>query len=1012
MAENSVNPVLAKVLKKCQESVHFFIENFCKVEHPLAGLIPFNLFEYQSKALHAYQNYRFNIYKKNRQSGISTLTGAYCLWYAMFQTYKKVLIVSKRDLDAKEFLRKNVKVVFENLPDWMKQIFHNSDLAYNEHKVEFTTGSSITSLPSGDDTLRSNSASLVVIDEAAFMPRMSIMWGGGWSCVNENTYINVNGSLQPISSLGDITGRTWQDIDVNVLSDNGFLKSDKFYVNGVSDTYIIETELGYKIECTYNHRLKNGNYEWVYAHDINIGDKLALKCDFDYDNSSLKLKQPKYKKLSPRFNAPTNITEPLAEVVGYYIGDGYLSIDRPCRLNLAYDPQDYDIYKHFYDYFSHIGLSPLNRYCNGAGELRICNSNFVKWFVDNNFNSKTNASDATVPNNILCSSKSIKAAFLRGLFEADGWCYKTKNKHRPNSPKYHLGFSSISEKLVQQVQLLLLEFGIISKKSNKRGGYKNSKNQFRLELISKESMIKFMNQIGFLSKRKNVCISKKTNYKSTKYNIVNGIFYDKVMSKVKSKSLTLDISVPCNNTYVANGFISHNTLQHGGSVIVISTTKGIGNWYWSTWTDAKSGTNDFNPIEINWWDMDWELPLPDGTVIAPTKDLRPCETAEEFERYGPYWSPWLEEQYKGLQEKGEAGKFRQEVLAEFIGSGSTVLEQAVLSYIGEYQRKNKKKYKVQSDIVEFTDPLGDTYQLDFGEDLWIWEQPKSGHRYAMGFDPSGGESRDYTAIVIWDIDTKEQVAEYNGKVRPKIATRMALWLATLYNWAVVVVDRSGLGQTIAQELDQDLMYPALWKKKKSITDKGQVGLNITPSSKDIINKAIRDNYGLDGFIVNSPRLYKQLMIYINLGGGRTGHEPGMGNRDDLTIASGLGIIGARDDQFSSENQLLIPMRTNSMTLDNPKEFDFEKHQHDAKILMPISDINGDPNDEVNKQLALHRELMRFSSQLVSNNAKKKGETYEEWRTRIQGISQNGQSIRPNMKVKRTPRTITMRKRKP
>lgn len=636
---SNINPTLLKILKKCKESVHFFIDNFCKVEHPVAGLIPFKLFSYQSKALNAYSSFRFNIYKKNRQSGISTLTGAYCLWFAMFHTHKKVLIVSKRDLDAKEFLRRNIKIVFENLPDWMKDIFRSVDCAWNEHKIELATNSSITSLPSGNDTLRSNSASLVVIDEAAFMPHMGEMWAGGWS-----------------------------------------------------------------------------------------------------------------------------------------------------------------------------------------------------------------------------------------------------------------------------------------------------------------------------------------------------------------------------------------TLQHGGQVIVISTTKGIGNWYWSTWTDAKAELNDFNPIEINWWDMDWKLELPNGAIIEPRKNIRNCETSEEVEKYGPYWSPWLEEQYRGLQEKGELGKFRQEVLAEFIGSGSTVLEQSVLGAIGDYQRDSKKKHKIQSEIVSYVDSIGDTYELDFGEDLWIWHEPVEGHKYAMGFDPSGGESRDYTAIVIWDLDTGEQVAEYNGKVRPKIATRMATWLGATYNWATIVLDRSGLGQTIAQELEQDIMYPSLWKSKKSQTEKGKVGLSITPTSKEIVNKALKDNLGLDGYKVNSPRLYKQLMIYVNLGGGRTGHEPGAGNRDDLTIAAGLGIIGAQDNQFNNDQKLLIPLRTNSLALSDPEDkVDMDKYKNDAKVLMPVSDSTT-LNEGPDKRAILHNEIAKFSSQLV-NSTRKPGELFDAWKKRITDIMQSKaiqdakSGIKPNIRSPRSVKTIRLRKSK-
>jgi hypothetical protein len=56
-----------RVLKRCQKSSMFFIENFCKVKHPAAGIIPFTLFEYQKRSLLDYLRYRYNIYRKCRQ---------------------------------------------------------------------------------------------------------------------------------------------------------------------------------------------------------------------------------------------------------------------------------------------------------------------------------------------------------------------------------------------------------------------------------------------------------------------------------------------------------------------------------------------------------------------------------------------------------------------------------------------------------------------------------------------------------------------------------------------------------------------------------------------------------------------------------------------------------------------------------------------------------------------------------------------------------------------------------
>ena len=115
---------------------------------------------------------------------------------------------------------------------------------------------------------------------------------------------------------------------------------------------------------------------------------------------------------------------------------------------------------------------------------------------------------------------------------------------------------------------------------------------------------------------------------------------------------------------------------HGGSIIAITTTNGMDSWYQPTWEDAINKRNDFNPIVINWWDMDWKISYKDDLsgnekIICPTEGIRKCETKEDIEKWGQYYSPWLEEQYVGLQQRGEVDKFQQEILAARMKSVAT-----------------------------------------------------------------------------------------------------------------------------------------------------------------------------------------------------------------------------------------------------------------------------------------------------------------------------------------------------
>jgi hypothetical protein len=539
----AIDPVIAKTIKRCQNSASFFINSFGHVKHPKAGAVPFTLFSYQKQCLKEYRENRWVIFRKVRQSGISTLTGAYALWYAMFFPNKTVLIVSKRDDDAMEFLRRNVKFFYDNLPQWMRDMWPLEDAKgiplNNEHMMGFPNGSRITSLTSGPDTLRSNASSLNIIDEAAFIMHMDAMWAGA---------------------------------------------------------------------------------------------------------------------------APT--------------------------------------------------------------------------------------------------------------------------------------------------------------------------------------------------------------------------------------------------------------LAHGGSVIVISTCNGIGNWYEQTYTDASDGKNKlWHPIEINWWDMDWEIKFIDELTrkkveLAPIRDIRECKTPEEQRKYGKYWSPWLEEQYNSLVKKGGESLFRQEILADFLGSGNTVLTRDALMFISTTVSDDYKPI----DMVSYKNPVtGEDQTLEFNKTLWLWKHTESSDyapirnfQYVIGADPSTGEGSDPSAFVVWCINTREQVAEFNGKVLPSEFARMLDFVGRSYNNALIVPERTGIGASVCQDLDKVLCYPNLYRQEIMTAKRiklGKVGYPTAPATKPALNKAMLDHLipskewitdqddDPGCFRIRSTRLKKELEIYVYLTPTKTGAETGQGNHDDITIACALGLIG-------------------------------------------------------------------------------------------------------------------------
>jgi hypothetical protein len=400
------------------------------------------------------------------------------------------------------------------------------------------------------------------------------------------------------------------------------------------------------------------------------------------------------------------------------------------------------------------------------------------------------------------------------------------------------------------------------------------------------------------------------------------------------------------------------TLQHGGNVIVISTTNGIGNWYWSTWTDAEAGVNGFNPIMVNWWDMDWEIEYRDPLSrewkrIAPRDAIRKCADKYEVNKFGPYWSPWLQEQYDALQEQGDSWKFDQEILASFVGSGNTVIPKEVLAHIQTTVREPIQKVSGYQTYVHPVSGVAEDLDFDFNNDpdqgLWIWKKPvvattrklrgdvlvdqgAKAHAYVMGVDIATGKGRDHSAIEVFDVDTMEQVAEFMARCLPRELIRYIDRIGRWYNCALAVVERNNGGDTLIDSLRYDVMYPRIWRKKE-INDKprpmgsttqramkvAQYGFSTSMASKPTLNKFLIDfisDKEDQGYSLYSTRLLKQLQTYVRKR-DRTGRdtnkteaEDGAGNYDDLVIACALALLGTAD-AFVSDAGNLIPVSSGS-----------------------------------------------------------------------------------------------------
>tara|TARA_R110002020_G_scaffold204889_1_gene409229 strand:- start:4163 stop:5053 length:891 start_codon:yes stop_codon:yes gene_type:complete len=170
--------------RKCTKDEKYFLQNYWHIAHPAHGRILFDLRSAQSTALEHWEDNRYSLTLKARQIGWSTLVAAHQFWLAFFKADQNIIDLSRTEREAVLLLKKT-KYGFKHLPDWMIERGPKS-LVEHQQRMGFDNGSLITSMPSASDPARGESASLIVVDEWAFLPNPEEAWA----------------SIEPVADIG------------------------------------------------------------------------------------------------------------------------------------------------------------------------------------------------------------------------------------------------------------------------------------------------------------------------------------------------------------------------------------------------------------------------------------------------------------------------------------------------------------------------------------------------------------------------------------------------------------------------------------------------------------------------------------------------------------------------------------------------------------------------------------------------------------------------------------------
>lgn len=202
------------------------------------------------------------------------------------------------------------------------------------------------------------------------------------------------------------------------------------------------------------------------------------------------------KNRPPLFDINLSLDYDLAYFIGLFIGDGFTNTyQRYYIIQFTGDKRTEDVF--YRDYFSNVvkklfNLIPKIRHNKLGNGLRFnLYSRDLFNLLTKRFKIKAGRKSHTVlvPEEILGSSKDIKSAFLRGIYDAEGCVFIDKRKTY-KIPYVRIELHMCNLSLLRQLLSLLEELGIKSTLGT-------SKNNLRVTIYTEEMVKRFIKEVGF-----------------------------------------------------------------------------------------------------------------------------------------------------------------------------------------------------------------------------------------------------------------------------------------------------------------------------------------------------------------------------------------------------------------------------------------------------------------------------------------------------------------------------------
>jgi ribonucleoside-diphosphate reductase alpha chain len=260
-------------------------------------------------------------------------------------------------------------------------------------------------------------------------------------------------------------------VGMQIRTPAGLKPIQKVYNNGVQRIYRVEFSDGGYLEGTADHKLKvvrNKRYEWVAVQDLQQGDRVQVMPNEAFGVSpDLPEEVMRYAK-KRGLNLPQKYDQRVGFLVGVLLGDGVVRKNRSrnsysyaCRI--AFGTQEADWEQVVYETLQSFGIRYQTRinskdfaYEDGTVVTHrakvMASSMLASFMVRLGIPTNVRAPHKTIPEAMMGYGRDFIVGLIDGLFSTDG---SVKIGGDPM-----LRLTSASYELVQQVRLLLLQFGI------------------------------------------------------------------------------------------------------------------------------------------------------------------------------------------------------------------------------------------------------------------------------------------------------------------------------------------------------------------------------------------------------------------------------------------------------------------------------------------------------------------------------------------------------------------------